>query len=32
MKFKTQGSTKQDLLNENKKIGGGGDGGCDTMP
>ncbi len=32
MKFKTQGSTKQDLLNNIKRIGGGGDGGPDTIP
>jgi hypothetical protein len=30
--FKTQGSTKQDLLKEIKRIGGCGDGGHDTIP
>jgi len=34
MRFKTKGSTKQDLLNEIKRIGGGGggDGGPNIIP
>jgi hypothetical protein len=34
MRFKTKGSTKQNLLNEIKRIGGGGggDGGPNTIP
>jgi hypothetical protein len=35
MRFKTKGSTKQDFLNEIKRIGGGGgggDGGPNTIP
>ncbi len=32
LRFKTQGSTKQDLLKGIRRIGGGGDGGPDTIP
>jgi hypothetical protein len=32
LKFKTQGSTKQYLLKGIRRIGGGGDGGLDTIP
>jgi hypothetical protein len=32
LRFMTQGSTKQELLQGIKKIGGGGDGGPNTIP
>jgi hypothetical protein len=32
LRFKTQGSTKQDLLKGIRRIGGGGDGGPNTYP
>jgi hypothetical protein len=32
LKFRTQGSTKQDLLKGIKRVGGGGDGGLDMVP
>jgi hypothetical protein len=31
LRFRTQGSTKYDLLKGIRRIGGGGDGGPDTL-